>query len=71
MTPTADFLIENAGSVWMFTPLNDVAVEWTDENLKIEDWQWLGESFGVEHRIGWQLQAILADHGFSLQFQYA
>lgn len=35
----ADFLIENHGSIFGFTPLNANARIWLDENVQAESWQ--------------------------------
>jgi hypothetical protein len=45
-----DVLIENHGSIAMFTPMTPAAREWVDENLGIEPWQMMGESVACEPR---------------------
>ena len=37
-------------SVYLFVPLTPEARTWVDENVELEDWQWLGGGFGVDHR---------------------
>lgn len=46
----ADVLVRNEGSVVMLTPKSEEARAWVDENLGLESWQWLGNSFAVEWR---------------------
>jgi hypothetical protein len=36
--------------MYMVTPLSALAKEWVSKNVNIEDWQWNGSSFAVEHR---------------------
>jgi len=45
-----DILVDDCGSVFMFTPVSILAREWVDENLNLDGWQWQGASFAVEHR---------------------
>lgn len=46
----ADVLVRNEGTVVLLTPRSDEAREWVDENLGLESWQWVGDSFAVEWR---------------------
>jgi hypothetical protein len=57
--PDADILVEvvepdvsvaNHGSIFMIQPITQAAKEWVDENVPLEDYQWLGSSFSCEHR---------------------
>ena len=45
-----DVRISNQGTMWMFTPLTNTAKEWVEENLDLESWQKMGDSFAVDHR---------------------
>ena len=46
----ADVLIENHGSVAMFTPMTPDAHRWVEEHVEIEPWQRLGCSVACEPR---------------------
>lgn len=46
----ADILVRNESSIVMFTPKSNEGRTWVDENLNLESWQWLGQSFAVEWR---------------------
>ena len=49
----ADFAVSNQGSIWLFTPQTEWANELClDGTISIADWQWMGDSFGVDHRMG-------------------
>lgn len=39
------------GSIVMVTPITDPALDWVDENLELESWQWMGASFSCEARM--------------------
>ncbi len=45
-----DVTVANHGSIFMIYPLTQAAKEWVDENVPLEDYQWLGPSFACEHR---------------------
>ncbi len=46
----ADVLIENYGSVALFTPMTPDAHQWIEEHVEIEPWQWTGCSIACEPR---------------------
>ena len=46
----ADVLIENHGSVAMFTPMTPDAHHWVEENVHVESWQRIGCSIACEPR---------------------
>jgi len=48
--PQADVTVSGSGTMYLVTPLSDEAKAWVEENVPLEDWQWLGNGFGVEHR---------------------
>jgi hypothetical protein len=66
-TRSADFQMVNHGSVVSFTPLNVDARTFVDRELEIEGWQWMADSFSVDHRSALQLCEVLVDAGFSIQ----
>jgi hypothetical protein len=46
----ADVLIENHGSISLFTPMTPDALEWIEEHVRVEPWQRLGPSIACEPR---------------------
>jgi hypothetical protein len=57
------FSVLDEGSVVLITPLSKLAREWTEENVQLEDWQWLGGGFAVDHRFADELLCGIADAG--------
>lgn len=47
---TADVRWRDGGSVVTFTPVSPPAQEWVEDNVHLEPWQRLGESFAVDKR---------------------
>lgn len=60
-----DFHITNNGSTFSFTPVTPTAIAWVDD-LPLEDWQWLGPSFVVDHRLAHDLVNGIVDAGFEV-----
>ena len=58
--------IYDYGSIVQFEPLVERAVEWFEENVQSESWQWLGGRLCVDHRYADDLARGLADSGFVL-----
>jgi len=57
-----DMNIDDQGTVYLFTPISQLAKEWIERHLRLEGWQCLGSSFAVEHRFAGPLAAgMLAD----------
>lgn len=57
-----DVEVSGSGTMYLVTPLTDAAKQWVEENVPLESWQWLGRSFGVEHRyIGNLVEGMLGD----------
>ncbi len=57
-----DVTVSGDGTVYLFTPETAVADAWLDDNVHLEDWQWLGRGFAVEHRyLGALIEGMLAD----------
>jgi hypothetical protein len=46
--PADDVSVANHGSVIMVRPISDEAKAWVDENVPLEDWQWMGGAFAVD-----------------------
>lgn len=61
---TTDFRLDDCGTVWQFTPLTDKAREFAQTELGLESWQWLGETFSVDHRPAHDLIDFLLAQGF-------
>ena len=62
-----DFLVTTHGSVWTFQPLTEIAKNFTGTDLDVQDWQWMGPAFGVDHRVAQQLLSALEDEGFVME----
>jgi hypothetical protein len=62
---TPDFIVSNEGSIWVFYPQSEEAIEaCEDGTIQIEDWQRLGEGFGVDHRCAEYLIEAMSNDGF-------
>jgi len=59
-----DFLVRPNGTIWLFEPVSDRAKEYTLTILDVQDWQWIGPAFGVDHRIANDLASALEEEGF-------
>ncbi len=64
---TADVLVENQGTIWVFRPLSDEAQEWIDEHVQSEPWQWFGGGLVVDHRYGPPLAEGMQEAGLVLE----
>lgn len=58
-----DVLVDDHGTVFMFTPITRLAHEWVVEHLALDGWQWLGASFAVDHRFARPLADGMAADG--------
>ena len=63
----ADVLLENHGSVALFTPMTAEAHEWIDENVHVESWQRLGASIACEPRYLDQLIDGMTESGLIVE----
>lgn len=63
----SDFIISNDGSVWRFQPVTQRAKNFTDTELGLESWQWLGPAFVIDANLAQQLMSSLEDEGFILE----
>jgi len=59
-----DFLVRPHGTIWLFEPVTERAREYTLTYLDIQDWQWVGPSFTVDHRIANDLVIALEEEGW-------
>ncbi len=60
-----DFLFANHGSVVAIVPLTPAAIEWIDNNVVSEPWQWLGGALCVDPHYARDLQDAIAAAGLS------
>ena len=45
-----DVIVSGGGTIYLFHLESDTAHAWVDDQVHVEDWQWLGPAFAVEHR---------------------
>lgn len=57
-------VVNDQGSVVIFTPEGDFEYEWMMLNLETEPWQWQGRSLVVDHRPAQDLVEIIQHEGF-------
>jgi hypothetical protein len=63
---SADVLVANEGTVFLFNPLTAKAKEWIEEHAQT-DAQWFGTTLVVEHRYAWALAEGMKDAGLVLE----
>jgi len=63
-TQTADFNINDGGSIVSITPLTAQAREWVHENVHTEPWQWMGPTLHVDTRMAQDLIDGINGEGF-------
>jgi len=63
---TIKFAPQLAGTIDFFTPHSDEAVEWVDENVETDGWQWVGSSLAVHYRYSDDLIRGLLDAGLTV-----
>jgi hypothetical protein len=61
-----DFVVTNKGTLFMVFPQTKRAKKWTDENVQLESYQWLGFRFAVEHRFAENLCWGITRDGLSI-----
>jgi hypothetical protein len=61
-----DVLVSNEGTLFLFTPVSDLARLWLVSNVQ-HDAQWFGQALVVEHRYARDLALGLMEAGFNLQ----
>ena len=68
---TADFIVEDHGSILTFTANTDDA-KTALVDLSIEDWQYnhgsTSPAFSVDRRVGEHLMVHLQEHGYNVQW---
>ena len=53
--------------MYLVTPKSQRAKEWVEENVGLEPWQWLGDSFSVDHHYIQDLEQGMLDAGFTIK----
>lgn len=62
MEAQPDVTVSGGGSVYLFELESPEARAWVDDQVHVEDWQWLGRAFAVDHRyVGPLVEGMLAD----------
>jgi len=64
---TADVLIEDHGSIALFTPMTPDAHQWVEEHVEVESWQLMGCSIACEPRYLCQLVEGMEEDGLVVQ----
>jgi hypothetical protein len=62
----SDFKLHNDGSVVGFIPLTEAAHDFIRDNVHVEDWQWMGPGFFVDHRFAAPLIDGNQEHGLAV-----
>lgn len=60
-------VVNDQGTVVIFTPEGDLEYEWMMINLETEAWQWQGKSLVVDHRPAQDLIEVFQHEGFILE----
>ena len=58
-----DMRVSDEGTIFLFTPVTPEAKTWVDENVALEDYQWFGRGFSVEHRYAADLVVGMQEAG--------
>ncbi len=64
----ADFTVQDEGTIFLLTPVSDLAVDWVDSHLP-QDAQHFGDSILVEHRYISDIVAGIQDDGLTVEVQ--
>ena len=65
-----DFVVHNCCCIWRFEPISKAAIRESLSGIlgrSIEDWQRIGDSFCVEHRMAPDLLKRLREQGWKLR----
>lgn len=62
--PNPDYSIAIQRTLIGITPISEACLNWIDENVHSEGWQWLGPTLWVDHRCAPTLIEALSDQGF-------
>ena len=61
-----DVQIRHCGSIVMFTVLTQHSLAWVEKNVALEEFQWCGCAFAVEHRYAEDLAAAMQADGLNV-----
>ncbi len=64
-----DFTVRDEGSIFLLTPISDLAVDWVDHHLP-QDSQHFGDSIVVEHRYISDILAGIQEDGLTVEEGY-
>ena len=56
--------INNEGSVVQFIPENQVEIDWINDQVYADDFQWIGTTLVVDHHMAQDLIWAITDAGF-------
>ncbi len=62
----ADFDINDCGSIVQFVPRTNEAVDWVDENLEVESWQYMGAAICLDHRMAQDVLIGIVTDGLTI-----
>ena len=64
----SDVSLRDEGSLILFSPRTPEAFAWTQENVEVPNWAWLGNSFAVSHGYADALVAGYQEAGFTVDY---
>lgn len=64
-----DVVVANCGTLWAMCPMTDAAKTWVNENVMLEGYQWLGNSFYVEARYAPALLEGMKESGLAIELR--
>lgn len=62
-----DFVIDDQGSIVLFTPLTERAKLWWQESVEQPSWNKLGEAYAVERRMAHAIYIGLVEAQYELE----
>ena len=60
-------IIDNQGTIVLFCPENDLESEWLITNVQAEEYQWMGRTLSVDHRMADDLFQVVAEAGLMIE----
>ena len=63
---TQDFLVTDQASVWLFKPLNEIALKFVRDSVNFDELLWRGNFIVADFRDAGVLAEELEDEGFSV-----
>jgi hypothetical protein len=62
-----DFELNDEGTIVQFRPMNPEALEWLQDDVLSQGWQWLGNSLCVQREAAGGLVDAIRENGFTLE----